>query len=164
MRIWMPVAACILLAGCDYTVPLANLPVADPDPAVIGLWERTPGGSSTERLLVLPLNQKEYLVSFPAGSTNAMFARACIIRLAGKAAVQLTWIGTAQAGLPDDPRVYQFATFTVDGNTLSVRLLNADLVNRDVTSPAELEKAIANAKDHPALFRDAMVFHKVSGE
>jgi hypothetical protein len=152
---------CGVLVGCDYTVPLVNRPEIGIDSGVIGLWQGAQGEGQREGLLVLPLNKQEYMVSFPASSTNAMFARACLCRTARKNLVQLEWFGTAQAKLPEDKRVFQFVTYSVTGDTLTLRLLNADLVKRDVKSSEELAKAIANSEDNPNLFRGEMVFTKV---
>ena len=160
-RLMLMCFACALLAGCDYTVPLVKTPDAGIDSAVVGLWQRSGEDGKMESLLVLPLNKQEYMVSFPAGSTNAMFARACLCRSAAATLVQLEWVGTAQGKLPEDNRVFQFAAYSVARDTITIRLLNADLVNRNVKSPAELAKAIADNKDKPDLFRNEMVFRKV---
>lgn len=69
------VAVCVMLAGCDYTVLLVKTPEIDIDKSVVGLWERSKNDGQTESLLILPLNKHEYMVSYPAGSKNAMFAR-----------------------------------------------------------------------------------------
>ncbi len=149
------------LAGCDYTVPLAEKPDQAIDKALLGAWERTSEQGEVERLLILPLGKTEYLVSFPAGSKNAMFARACLCKAAGLTLVQLTWFGTAQGDVAEDSRVYQFASCTVTGDTFKGRLLNADTVSRDVTSADALVKAIVANKDNPDLFRDVWDFKKV---
>jgi len=161
MRIRMALVACGILAGCDYTVPLVKTPELAVDSGVIGLWERSKADGQKESLLVLPLNKHEHMVSFPAGSENAMFARACLCRAADMTLVQLEWVGTAQGKLPEDNRVFQFATHSVVGDTLTVRMLNADIVKKGVTSSDELAKAIADNKDRPNIFRDKMVFTKV---
>jgi hypothetical protein len=148
------------LAGCDYTVPLADKPEQAIDAALVGAWERTTADGETERLLVLPLSKTEYLVSFPAGSKNAMFARACLCKAADLSLVQLTWFGTARGAVPEDSRVYQFASCTVTGDTLKGRLLNADVVDRDAASSAALSTAIEANKENALLFREEMVFKK----
>lgn len=54
-----------------------------------------------------------------------------------------------------------FAAYALAGDALTIRLLNADLVNRDVKSDAELARAINDKQDKPELFRNEMVFRKV---
>ena len=156
-------AAGAFLAGCDYTVPLVKTPELSIDPGIIGLWQSPKENGQPESLLVLPLSKQEYLVSYPAGSTDAMFARACLCRTADMTLVQLEWFGTAKGNLPDDEdkRVFQFADYALAGDTLTVRMLNADVVKKEVKSKNELAQAIASNKDRPELFKDKMVFIKV---
>lgn len=159
-------AVCALLAGCDYTVPLvktADMPI---DPAVVGLWQRTGDDNKHEGLLVLPLNKREYLVVFPAGSKDAMFARGCLWRDGGATLVQLDWFGTGRGDLPEDKRTFQYAAYTVEPDTLSIRLLNPEVVAKDITSHDALVKAITDNRNDPKLFRAEMMFRKqrVSGK
>ncbi|NLE58447.1 MAG: hypothetical protein GX616_08805, partial [Planctomycetes bacterium] len=109
------------LAGCDYTVPLAESPALPLDPALAGLWSRTRPDGEAETLLVLPLDKRECLVSFPAGTPDAMFGRACLAQAAGLTLAQVRWIGTARGKQPEEARVYQYADFSVAGGRLSVR-------------------------------------------
>ena len=161
MKKLMVIVACGVLVGCDYTVPLVRTPVLGIDSGVVGLWQRSKEDGQKESLLMLPLNKQEYMVSFPAGSKDAMFARACLCRIADKTLVQLEWIGNAQGKLLETNRVFQFAAYSVVGDTITVRMLNADVVKKDVKSTDELANAIADNKDKPDLFRDKMVFTKV---
>ena len=161
MKKLLVLAACAVLAGCDYTVPLANIPALEIDSGLVGLWQSAKDNGQMESLLVLPLNKQEYMVSFPAGSKDAMFARACLCRTAGMTLVQLEWVGNAQGKLPEDNRVFQFAAYSVVGGTITVRMLNADVVKKDMKSADELAKAIVDNKDNPDLLRDKMVFTKV---
>ena len=149
------------LGGCDYTTPLVATPEIEIDQALVGLWQSTKPGGPADKLLVLPLNPREYLVSYPAGKDDAMFGRGCLWRGAGLTLVQLDWFGTARAALPEDRRTFQFAAYTVAGGQLSVRLLNADLVKNDVQTPDELAKAIAAHKDDETLFREALLFKQI---
>ena len=161
MKKLLIVLACGLLSGCDYTVPLVTKPETEIDRSVLGLWQAVKQDGEPEQLLVLPLDKHEYLVSYPSGAKDAMFARACLCRTAGKELVQLKWFGSAQAELPEDNRVFQFANYSLKGDTLTVRLLNSEVVKKDVASTKELAKTIADNKDNPSLFKEAMVFTKV---
>jgi len=158
----LPVLACLLLAGCDFTVPLVEKPALDIDKSVIGLWEKPkPDGGQPERLLVLPLGRQEYLVAFTGNGTNSLYARACLCKTADLSLVQLTWIGNSEGEAAADDRIYQFASYTVTGRKLSLRLLNPETVGRDAKSTAALTKAIEANKASPALFREPMEFTKV---
>jgi hypothetical protein len=154
----------LILVGCEYTVPLATEPKLKIDKEAIGLWQKQDENDKEDRLLVLPLDEKEYLVSLPAGTDKAMFARACLVEIGGETLVQMRWFGTAQADLATDGRVYQYAIFSVVKDTLSVRMLNTGVVSKTVKSSDELAKAIAEGMDQPDLFREPMLFHRVSRE
>ncbi len=60
----------LLVAGCDYSVSLVDTPTIAIDKSVLGLWQRAKSDGQTESLLVLPLTETMYMVSFPAGTTN----------------------------------------------------------------------------------------------
>ena len=90
-----------------------------------------------------------------------MFARACLGRAADRTLIQLKWFGTAEAKLPEDNRVFQFVAYSVVGDRLTVRLLNSEVVSKEVASTDELTKAIAANRDNPKLFSEDMVFTKV---
>lgn len=162
MKKLLIVLLCGLLPGCEYTVPIVTTPETAIDNSVVGLWQRTKEDGQAEQLLVLPLDKREYLVSFPANVKDTMFARACLCRANDLTLVQLKWFGTAEAKLPDDNRVFQFVTYSVTSNKVTVRLLNSDVVKKEVASTEELIKAIAANRDKPDLFKDEMVFTKVS--
>lgn len=161
MKKLLMLLACGLLVGCEYTLPLVQTPETDIDNAVLGLWQRTKEDGKIEQLLVLPLDKREYLVSYPAESDNAMFARACLARAGGKTLVQLKWFGTAEGNVPDDKRVFQYVTYSVSGDKLSFRLLNSEVVKKDVNSADALARAIAANADKPELFKEAVVFSKL---
>ena len=158
----LAVACAATLAGCDYTVSLTDTPELPIDKALVGSWERTTNQGERQHLLVLPLSKTEYLVSFPAGAKDAMFARACLCKAAGLTFIQMTWLGTAHGATPEDGRVYQYATFEVKDDTLKGRLLNPEVVDRAAASTASLLTAIEANKDSSKLFRDVWEFTKVT--
>lgn len=161
MKKMLMVLVCGLMAGCDYTVPLVTTPKIAIDKSVLGLWQKPKEDGQAEQLLVLPLDESEYLVSYPSGSKEAMFARACICRVAGITFIQLKWFGTAEAAIPDDNRVYQFATYSVAADKVTVRLLNSEIVKKETASTDDLVKSITANKDNPKLFTEELVFTKV---
>ncbi len=101
------------------------------------------------------------LVAYPAGKKDAMFARACLWRGSELTLVQLQWLGTARGVLPQDPRVFQFASYKLDGGSLSIRLLNAEIVPKDATTAGELARAIEKLRDDKNLFRPVLEFRRV---
>lgn len=161
-RILMLCLAGAWLAGCDYTVPLVQTPVVDLDQALVGRWQKTGSADGTDQLLVLPLGKREVLVVFPAGTKDAMFARGSLWRQADLTLMQLDWFGTAQGKLPTDSRTYQYAAFDIAGDTLRVRLLNPDTVDKGAASTEALQQAILASQANPKLYRDAMSFRKIA--
>lgn len=165
MKIWIAMGFAVMCAvgvGCDYTVPLAATPALEIDKAVVGLWERPTSNGQVERLLVLPLDGKEYLVAYPAGGKDTMYARACLCRAGDLTLVQLKWFGTARGNAPDDSRIFQFASYSAKGEALQIRMLNDSVVDREAVSSAALVKAIAAQKENAARFKEEMVFRKVA--
>ena len=154
-------ALCAFLVGCEFTVPLVKDPAVDINPALLGLWQRSEENGKVEKLLILPLAEREYLVSWPAVDEDAMYARTCLTKTGDIPLAQLKWFGTAKGALADDNRVYQFANYAVEGETLTIRMLNADLVGREVASSEALEAAILQNEGAANLFRESMVFRKV---
>ena len=161
MKKIMTLMACAVLIGCDYTVPLVKTPALNTDPALIGLWQHTKPDGQVEDLTILPLGPQEYLVSFPAGSKDSMFARACLCRVADKVLVQLEWIGDEKGKTVEDGRAYQFASYTVTGNALTVRMLNTDIVSKNVKTTPELVEAITANKAKSDLFKEETLYSKV---
>ncbi|MCX6875109.1 MAG: hypothetical protein NTW21_15055 [Verrucomicrobia bacterium] len=161
MKTFLPLLACVLFVGCDFTVPLVETPTLDLDHSVLGAWEKPKAeGGPSERLVVLPLGKQEYLVAFTGNGNDWLYARGCLCKVADLTLVQLKWLGDSKGKAPDDARVFQFASFTVSGDHLSLRLLDPALIGKDVKSTALLTKAIADHKANPALFREAMAFTK----
>lgn len=152
--------ALVAVTACDYTVPLVTTPDIDIDRSGIGVWERTGDDARGERLLILPLGEREYMVSYPAGAGNAMYARAAFWRGAGTTLVQLDWIGTARGEPPDGERTYQYAAYDLADDVLRIRLLNPDVVDRDIDTPSRLAAAIESNRGDPDLFREPMRFRR----
>jgi hypothetical protein len=165
MKRLLVVLAAGLLAGCEYTVPLVTSPTIEIDRSVVGLWQ-TPGeNGETHHLLVLPLDQHEYLVSYPSGAEDGLFFRACLCRVGDQSLVQLKCLGTAKAELPNvlnEARVFLFLAYSLEGDKLTVRLLNTEVVKTDVASTEDLAKSITANRDNPNLFKQSATFTKIS--
>lgn len=151
----------LLLAGCDFTVPLSKKPEIIIDKRVAGLWERTKTDGKTERMLVLPINEYEYFIAWPKGANTELYARAYQFEFSGRTTVQLQWFGNSDGGTPDDNRQYQLAVYDMTGDTLEIRLLNADIVGKDHESSDKLAAAIIANDNNSSLFREKMTFNKV---
>ena len=160
MKWLLPVVVCLLLAGCDFTVPLSGKPETAIDKQAVGLWERVLPDGDTERLLVMVLNEREYVLCWPKGAGTELFARAHLFEYSGRTLVQLQWFGNSEGAAPDDDRVFQIAAYSVAGDVLEIRMLNSDVTGKDFRSSGELARAIENNHANPALYSDVMIFKR----
>jgi hypothetical protein len=159
--LWV-VGICLLLVGCVYEVPLATESQQEVNKALLGKWQTVAEPGAVQELLVLPLGPKEYLVSYPSNAPDGMFFRAFVAQTAAPVIMQFQLLGTAAGKVPDGGRVYHFGTFRLDGPQLVLRLINPDVVSKDVTTTDALAKAIAAQRDNPALFAEQTVFARVA--
>lgn len=150
----------LLLVACDFTVSLSDKPEMMIDNRAVGLWERTKHDGHKERLLILPLNDREYFVSWPEGANTELYARAHLFDFSGRTLVQLQWFGNSDGGVPDDNQLYQIAAYAITDNGLEIRMLNADVTGKDFQTAGELAKAIKANADNPSLFREKMSYIK----
>lgn len=160
MRKLMMVAACAALAGCDYTVPLSKAPVKAADAALVGLWQRTENGQ-VESLVLLPVGKQELMVAYPAASKEAMYGRAWAAKGAGLPLLQIEWIGTGKGVVPEDKKVFQLASYAIEGDKLTVRIVNGDTVGASAETTDQLAKALEAAKGKDDFYRSPMVFTRV---
>ena len=161
MKKLMAVLLGLACVGCDYTVPLVTSPQLPIDRQLVGLWERVDGGGPKEQLLVLPSGKCEYSITCPVASTNGMVGRACLAQAVGKMLVQIEWLGTTDGSLPENERVYQYASYAIKGAELEVRLISGAVVSKDVKTAADLTKSLEANKDKQDLFCAPMTFKKL---
>ena len=152
--------ACLATVGCDFTVPLSTTPGPEIDKSLVGLWVRGQSTNQVERLLILPFDMHSYMIAFPAHKSDGLFAKATPCLCSGKTLVQLQWIGTAGGRLPDDDRIYQIVSYALAGDALSIRLVNTAVIDKGITSSAELARAIAENIGRADLFDEPLVFKR----
>jgi len=157
MKKLMMVAACAALAGCDYTVPLSKAPVKAADAALVGLWQRTENGQA-ESLVVLPLGKQELMVAYPAASKDAMYGRAWAAKGAGLPLLQVEWIGTGKGEVAREKKVFQVASYAIEGDKLTVRFVNSEAVGGSSATTDELAKALEAGKGKDDFYRAPMIF------
>jgi hypothetical protein len=151
----------VMIAGCVYEVPLATESRQDVDKALLGKWQTTDADGTVQELLVLPLSAREYLVHYPSNSKDGIYFRAFVAQTGEQPIMQFQALGTSAGDVPDDQRVYHFGAFRLDGPQLVLRLLNPEVVSREVKTSEALAKAIADQRQNPALFGDPTVFGKL---
>ncbi len=155
--------ALFLLNGCEYEWPLVAQPEEEIDQRLVGVWRRELSDGDEERLLIFPMSDREYLVSFPVGATDAMFARAALWREEGMTLVQLEWFGNAKALVPNDEPRYQYASYQMENGRLEIRLVNSSIVGGKQESAEALKAAILAKREDPAFYRESKTFTKVPG-
>jgi len=152
----------VLLCGCDFTVPLVENPKDTADLSLVGLWGSLKPDAEVDQLLVLPLDARELLISFPHGrGKENMLARCCLVTVGKLRLVQIKWLGTANGLPPDDQKVYQYASYETNGDSLILRMINPERTGKDHKTAASLEASILAARQDPALFHGRMVFHRI---
>ncbi len=152
---------CLLLVGCVYEVPLATESQQEVNRALLGKWLTVADDGAVQELLVLPLGAKEYLVSYPSNAKDGMFFRAFVAQTGTTPVMQFQLLGSANGEAPADRRVYHFGTFRLDGPQLVLRLINPEVVSKDVTTTEALAKAIAAQRENPALFAESTTFQRL---
>jgi hypothetical protein len=148
-------------AGCDFKTPLVTTPDLDTDPALMGLWRITEPEGDSANLLVLPLNKREYLVSYPAGTEHALFARGCHWRSGEARLVQLDWFGTAKGAGVNTSESFQFARYTITDDTLRVEMVQATAIPGEITRTEDLARSILDQWKTPELFGEVAVFTRI---
>lgn len=141
----------LFLAGCNYTVPVTAEPTRKIDARLLGNWVAVDKDSAKEDVMrVRAWDEAHYAV----GMDNDLY-RVFHSDVAGLPLVCVQDINSSD-------RKYCCFTWrlSADGESLSLRALNNDLVPDGVKSTAGLQKLIREKHDNPALFREELVFRR----
>lgn len=165
MKTLLRTLACLamsfLLGSCVFDEPFdpqAKIPV---DAKLLGRWEEA-DAKGAKRMMVLQHSANEYLVHYPQDE-DGMYFRAYAVELEGRNFIQIQLIGsTDQAAAPDE-RKYHLCEIKLEGDTLGLRTLDADLLgkDKDLSTTADLRKAFAAHKDDPGLFSGSTTFKRL---
>ncbi|CAN5319874.1 hypothetical protein BH23VER1_BH23VER1_31650 [soil metagenome] len=152
----------LLLSNCKFEAPLVAEDSVPIDPKVLGLWELIPDeGDDPERMMVLPFSRTEYLIHYPIGE-RAFYFRGYPIEVGGISCVQIRAVGTVEGPLDaDETALYDVVTYQLQGDKLTVRTLNTDVVRQDLADPASLQRAFLENAENPNLFAAPGMFKKV---
>ena len=150
-----------VLAGCDYDVKLVDTPNVPVNKALAGSWElATENPTDIDRMDITLLSENEYKIVWHMDAEKSLHARACICNSADLKLIQITWLGAEPDFTMGDMHVYQYAAYDLDGDKLTIRMLNADVVNKKAKTPAELLAAIKANKENPKLFREELSYKR----
>ncbi len=147
----------LLLAGCQFEVPLTAEHGIAVDRAVLGVWEPVVGEGERParekvRLTVLPFSETEYLVSYRHGE-SAFYFRGYLVELGGVRCVQLQVIGSHQGPVHEEARhLYHVFAYDVVADVLQTRAIHDKLIGSDLQTSDELQAAFLEHKDDADLW------------
>lgn len=151
----------IPFAGCEYTEPIASGTNINIDSHILGLWEAQDKDESV-RLLILKLNDKEYLIQYSVDMKESFYFKAILVDVGGTIFVQMQLIGTNEGNASTDERKYSFAIYNLEKDKLHIRLLNPDVVSTNIKTSSALVNAIQVNRNNPRLFRSMGVFRRTA--
>ncbi len=159
------VVTVLLLAGCEYEVPLTKEHVIPVESSVLGLWEYIPeegeGPSDVERMMILEFSDTEALIHYPVDKEGIYF-RAYAIKVGGVSCVQIEAIGTIEGPIPqEEKKRYAVMSYELADGILEINILNNELVDGKLKSSEALRKVFLEHQDDEDLFIDPGRFRRV---
>lgn len=138
--------ASLLLAGCDYEVPLTTKPARAVDHRLIGDWV-----SPDSWIKVRPFDGEHYVIFHNGG-----FFRAWHSTVAGLPLV------TVQA-IEDKERRYAYLAYNLsdDGKRLNLRFVRDEVVSKKIKDTVAMQKAIEQHAKQPELLSDLTPFTRL---
>ena len=156
----------LILAACDYDVPLvgkASLPI---DQALLGTWETIvvdgDGQEPPDRILIRQESANLYVIEHIDGDSIIYF-KGWLAELAGSLFMQVEVTGDNAKGPvgAEDNNLFIVASYALIDDTLEVRVLNNELVNADLADTAAMQAAFVANRDDPSLFVKFAQFRKL---
>lgn len=139
------VFAALLLAGCNYDVPLTARATRNVDTRLLGVWLGGEDGKDT--MVVRALDEGTYVVAMDHDIYTAFHS---------------DFADTAFLSVQElnHGRLYTYltASLSADGNQLTVRTVNPKVVPEKIKGRAALQKLIQANLANPALYADPVVF------
>lgn len=157
---WTPVIAGLaglLLCSCVYDAPFEEKATIAVDPALTGTWGKLPAKGENideeDRLVIVPFNATEYVV-VESPAKEALYFRAYSIQIEHEQYVQMEWLGMKE-------NQYHLSRYSIEGDVLTVSLLNRDVVSADLKDSAALRAALLAHRADPDLFTDTSTYRKI---
>ena len=142
-------AILLLLAGCDYEVPLGQTPAALANPALAGTWA---GQLMDEKpvSMEVKISGTDYLVIYTIGSDTLTF---------NGFEVKANDLNLIQLAMKDNEKtLYSFFKYSLTPEGLSVCRLNPEVVSAKCQTVEELLKDINLHRNNPFLFTEPLKF------
>lgn len=138
-------AAALLLAGCNYDVPLTARATRNVDERLLGVWLGGDDGKDT--MTVRQFDEATYVVAMDHDLYRAYHSD-----FAGTAFLSVQELNH------DRLYLYLTATLSADGHQLTVRTVSTKVVPEKTKSRTALQKLIQANLANPALFGDPVIF------
>lgn len=140
-------AACVLLAGCDFNVPLTKTATRNVDSRLLGNW-REQDAKDSDLLTIRQLDDTTYIATI-----NGDVYRVHHSEVASRAFV------TVQ-NLNDDERKYCYYAWELSpgGAELTLRRVSPRVVPEEVASTEAAQQRIVENLDNPKLLVDPALF------
>lgn len=160
-KLFLP-AILILLAGCDYDVPLSQTATAPANPALAGTWIEASTNSNPVSMEI-KTEGTDYSITYTETDTEtdakprSYTFKGFEIHAAGMNLIQLDW---QQADAAESKEQYLFAKLELTPEGLSVYRLNANVVSAECETAEELLNDIIVHKKNSSLFNAPLNFKK----
>ncbi len=150
-KILLPVIL-MLLAGCDYEVPLSQTATSAANPALAGTWT---GQSSEGKTAALEIKTSgtDYTATYTEDGRSIVL-KGFAVSAAGLNLIQL------ELQNADNQNKYLFVKYELTPEGLSVYRLNSEVVSAKCKTTEELLGDITVHKQNPLLFNEPLKFTK----
>jgi hypothetical protein len=142
-------AILILLAGCDYEVPLSQTASAPANQALAGSWSQQDGDKQYR--MNIQTSGNDYVVTYGEAEGTPLTLKGFEVSAAGLNLIQLKLQGAETA-------TYLFVKYELTADSLSVCRLNPDVVSAKCQTAGELTADIEVHRRNPFLFSAPLRF------
>ena len=139
----------MLLAGCDYEVPLSQTPSAPANPALAGSWVQK--AAQETFTMNIRASGTDYAVTYGEVGESPLTFKGFTVETADLKLIQLE---LTDSGITK----YLFVKYELTPEGLSVYRLNKQVVSALCRTSEELRDDIALHKNNPALFEEPIKF------
>lgn len=145
-------AILILLAGCDYEVPMSQTAASAADPALAGTWT---GQSSEGKTAAMDIKTSgtDYTATYTEDGSSIIL-KGFAVSAAGLNLIQF------ELQNADNQNKYLFVKYELTSEGLSVYRLNPEVVSAKCKTTEELLGDIAVHKQNPLLFAEPLKFSR----
>lgn len=144
----------VLLSGCLYETPLAPRPTEKVDRRLTGTWRSTEDASNL--LTIRPFDAWQYVVVTSDGGAPDIY-RAFTTEVAGLSLASVQELSSGRS-------VGRWAVFEyrlTPSGQLVLRMINDQVIPRNLRTPEALREAIRRNRHHPELFLRATSYRRL---